>query len=431
MNHVSGGWGIVCADWVNHPEVGPDELALLALLSLYAAKDGTCWPSQSTLADRLKRSRSWVIRVLNILEATGLVTRSQRQAARGRRATCLYTLVGHAEAVKGTPLARSGGPVHNYHVASHRVAGMEQEHRNPAIAGLSRDPHRDSESPSVNEQAASADRRPAKGQPPEDWTPSPADRAFAAEHAPSVDVDCFARLFVESCRSHGYRYVNHSAAFRTWLLNCGRNPMLPMPTAEPIANALGGAIRQQGASPAKYVALPIVIRRLLPSISWLMDTPDAAVQYPDEVTALSERVDEAMAELSAMQSSTDPAEVVMFLSMMAERRNMALPAPSLLAMDARAIAAALPADLWPVACDRLWSTFSYRRLPECPDFLAAVADELAERREAAAKIQTAHLKVRHLRVAIREATGMRSTPRPRSNFGSATSMSRLLCSMIY
>jgi hypothetical protein len=36
MDHVSGGWGIVCADWVNHPEVGPDELALLALLSLYA-----------------------------------------------------------------------------------------------------------------------------------------------------------------------------------------------------------------------------------------------------------------------------------------------------------------------------------------------------------------------------------------------------------
>ena len=31
MDHVSGGWGIVCADWVNHPEVGPDELALLAL----------------------------------------------------------------------------------------------------------------------------------------------------------------------------------------------------------------------------------------------------------------------------------------------------------------------------------------------------------------------------------------------------------------
>ena len=97
------------------------------------------------------------------------------------------------------------------------------------------------------------------------------------------------------------------------------------------------------------------------------------------------------------RSPADPAEVVMFLSMMAERRNMALPSPPLLAMDARAIAAALPADLWPVACDRLWATFAYRRLPECSDFLAAVTDELAERREAAAKVHTAYLKVRHLR----------------------------------
>ena len=76
---------------------------------------------------------------------------------------------------------------------------------------------------------------------------------------------------------------------------------------------------------------------------------------------------------------------------------MALPSPPLLAMDARAIAAALPADLWPVACDRLWATFAYRRLPECSDFLTAVTDELAERREAAAKVHTAYLKVRHLR----------------------------------
>ena len=55
--------------------------------------------------------------------------------------------------------------------------------------------------------------------PPENWAPSPADRAFAAEHAPGVDADRFARIFIESCRSHGYRYVDHSAAFRTWLLN--------------------------------------------------------------------------------------------------------------------------------------------------------------------------------------------------------------------
>jgi DNA-binding MarR family transcriptional regulator len=221
MDHVSGGWGIVCADWVNHPEVGPDELALLALLSLYAGKDGACWPSQSTLADRLKRSRSWVIRVLNSLEATGLVTRSQRQAARGRRTTCLYTLVGHAEIVKGTPAAQ--GTHWNRdaddRVASHHVAETEQEHQNPAIAGLSRRTQAGGESPFVSRQAEGNERSSARSMPPENWVPSPADRAFAAEHAPGVDADRFARVFIESCRSHGYRYVNHSAAFRTWLLN--------------------------------------------------------------------------------------------------------------------------------------------------------------------------------------------------------------------
>ena len=174
MDHVSGGWGIVCAHWVNHPEVGPDELALLALLSLYAGKDGACWPSQSTLADRLKRSRSWVIRVLNSLEATGLVTRSQRQAARGRRTTCLYTLVGHAEIVKGTPAAQ--GTHRNRdaddRVASHHVAEAEQEHQNPAIAGLSRRTQAGGESPSVSRLAEGKNGvrpgvcRPRTGFPP-------------------------------------------------------------------------------------------------------------------------------------------------------------------------------------------------------------------------------------------------------------------------
>jgi hypothetical protein len=98
-----------------------------------------------------------------------------------------------------------------------------------------------------------------------------------------------------------------------------------------------------------------------------------------------------------MQELTDAAEVVRYMSMMAERRGMELPSPSLLALDAKAIAAAMPADLWPVACARLWTNFAYRRLPEPSDFLAAVASELAERRDAAARIHTAHLKVRHLR----------------------------------
>lgn len=226
MDHASGKWGIVRADWVEHPEVGVDEFALLALLSLYANRDGSCWPSQSTLADRLKRSRSWIIRVLNRLESLGLVARTQRQAARGRRATCLYTLAGHAEAVVGAP-AQGGSPFDQFpddagdRAPAHRVARMEQEHQNPANAGLSRRDRAagEGESDARTGNGGKAGQVPVRTVPPEDWTPSPADRAFAAENAPGVDADCFARRFAASCRAHGYRYADHGAAFRAWLLN--------------------------------------------------------------------------------------------------------------------------------------------------------------------------------------------------------------------
>src|SRR4051812_12210442 len=221
MDHASGGWGIVRVDWVNHPEVGPDELALLALLSLYANQVGACWPSQSTLADRLKRSRSWVIRVLNRLEDLGMVARSQQQAARGRRSTCLYTLVGHADAIKGMPSAHR---TDNHRDAAHRVAGAEQEHRNPANAGLSPEVCAGEENQSETEAPGRGGRGSTKTVPSEDWIPSPADRAFAAEHAPDVDVAKFGRFFVQSCRSHGYRYADHGAAFRSWLLNRWKKP---------------------------------------------------------------------------------------------------------------------------------------------------------------------------------------------------------------
>ena len=89
-------WGIVRADWAAHSEVGADELAVLCLLSLHADKrDGTCYPSQTTLARSLKRSRPWVIAVLNRLEALGLVRRDPHPALRVR----LYTVVGHADAL--------------------------------------------------------------------------------------------------------------------------------------------------------------------------------------------------------------------------------------------------------------------------------------------------------------------------------------------
>ena len=115
MHHASGRWGIVRADWVDHPAIGVDEIAVLAVLSLYASREGRCWPSQSTVAERLKRGRAWVNRVIARLVVLGLVTNEERVAEAGRRATRLYTLVGHAEVIpapgpRGGTECRPAGP---------------------------------------------------------------------------------------------------------------------------------------------------------------------------------------------------------------------------------------------------------------------------------------------------------------------------------
>ena len=55
------------------------------------------------------------------------------------------------------------------------------------------------------------------------WGASAADLAFAAEQAPHLDPLRFAARYVSCCHAHGYRYHNHSAAYRTWLLNAWEN----------------------------------------------------------------------------------------------------------------------------------------------------------------------------------------------------------------
>jgi hypothetical protein len=134
---------------------------------------------------------------------------------------------------------------------------------------------------------------------------------------------------------------------------------------------------------------------LLPSISLLAD--EDVVHREEDFLALAERADAALAEMRAMEAPADPQEVVKFMASLAERRGFNLPSPTALAMDARAVAARIPADLLPLALERIWGDFAYRRLPEPPDFAKAVEAELRDRREAAAKVHTVALKARHAR----------------------------------
>ena len=126
--------------------------------------------------------------------------------------------------------------------------------------------------------------------------------------------------------------------------------------------------------------LPMAILRVLPSICSLVD--EDVIHRPEAFLALADRINAAVSALAELETKADPAEVVKFLALTAERRGFALPSPSLLAMDARAVAAEMPADLLPLACGRLWARFAYRRLPEPSDFLAAVHGERGAGHEA-------------------------------------------------
>jgi DNA-binding MarR family transcriptional regulator len=227
MHHASGRWGIVRADWADHPEVGVDELAVLAILSLYADRAGRCWPSQSTIAVRLGKGRAWVNRVIGRLHALGLIERVERAAEGGRRATRLYTLVGHAEAIATSASPASKADDGTPCPVADRDSGKAHEHQPTAESGISPCGHSPHGRRALGARALRQGGEAGPTVPPADWRPTADDQACAL--ATGVDPDQFASLFVASCHAHGYRYRDHSAAYRTWLLNRWEKPNADRP----------------------------------------------------------------------------------------------------------------------------------------------------------------------------------------------------------
>jgi hypothetical protein len=115
MKTAKGGrWAPVAQAWIDHPEVGADELAVLTVLSLHADSEGVCWPSQGLIADKLKRSRAWVIKIINRLEELGLVVRTRRHHASGGLRSCLYHLVGRPCALGAEHRSRGDSGCHGH-----------------------------------------------------------------------------------------------------------------------------------------------------------------------------------------------------------------------------------------------------------------------------------------------------------------------------
>ena len=195
-------------DWFMNPDVGADEIAVLATLALHA-RDGSCFPSQGLLARLLNRSRPWVNKTITRLVELGLITRTHRQRDDGGERACLYRLAAPLEKVPS-----SGGD----------AAGSEKNTPSHAVDSIKTE----SEIYNRTPPARATDTKCFDQMPPVDipetWQPTDQDLLWAIERFPAVDLAALTERFVLRCRAKGYRYRDLSAAWRSWLADDLRTP---------------------------------------------------------------------------------------------------------------------------------------------------------------------------------------------------------------
>lgn len=193
-------WGKVPAWWLIHPEVDADRFSILSALATYADEDGTCFPSQATLALRLKRSRPWVNRVVADLAAAGLLVKISRKRLNGGTTSCEYRLVidQHAAVVAVTPpVVEADSPGHP---GDGNQLQSQQIQVKPAPVHLHRKPTFSLSGSSLRD----------------DWEPSAAAREEAQRLCPGADVEAHAIKFALRCRAKGYS-VEPGKEDDTWL----------------------------------------------------------------------------------------------------------------------------------------------------------------------------------------------------------------------
>ena len=248
----AGRWGRIPAWWLSHPEIDADGLAVLAALSTYVNNAGECWPSQSTLAEGLKRSRSTVNRILGHLAAAAVIEVEPRRSANGGRLSCLYRL--RLEPGNG-PIANVGTTtVRQRHTdvatADSPCAGARQEHpESEQIPDSLAERRRDG---GIDDRAEEQARQEQTAQPvPVGWMPPAADLAWAHANYGMIDLAGHVEGFVLRCTAHGYRYRDAGAAWRAWLVQdaaARKAPLLPGSPAAmgtPRATDKAAAARQQ------------------------------------------------------------------------------------------------------------------------------------------------------------------------------------------
>jgi len=198
-----GRWGFVLASWLDHPNVDASALAVLAALATYADPSGLCWPHPKTIAEKLKKSRPWVLGVLNRLVDAGLIERRPRRS-HARSGAWEFVLVGFASSLSATSSDALCQPVNS----PGQQADTEQDHQIP-------------ESSLENaESQFSQNAGEGKGEMVDPtWVPTAADMAFAAVRRPDLSPSDIALMTEKMLAHHCSRCLpNISGVWRRWLL---------------------------------------------------------------------------------------------------------------------------------------------------------------------------------------------------------------------
>lgn len=183
--------------------VGPK--AVLICLASYTDDDHTCYPGQATIAEATDQGERTVRRQLVELEAAGFILRNARSAGNGRgRRTDFYTLLVASD-LQPAKLAGDLQPASDDIQPASGALTTGQ-----ALAGELE----------VNTQIG----RPVtnKGRAtklPEPFIITPAMSKWAARFVGSISIPAETRAFFDYHRARDSRFVDWSAAWRTWMRN--------------------------------------------------------------------------------------------------------------------------------------------------------------------------------------------------------------------
>lgn len=225
-----GRFGVVPAAWLGRGDLGVNEIAVLACLSTYADENGWCYPSQSTIARQIKRSRPTVSAIIRSLVELGLVEQHRQFNENGGERSCLYRIRYDMALADGNgngkppPVSPPTPPVGRTTPPVEPLTGPVASSTPPVAPSTESNP---TEHIPPGESPPAIANSPLKGSlaqkpklpVPDEWKPSEADAAWALQKFPDVDPTAEAERFVLMAQAQGWTYANTAAGWRLWLMN--------------------------------------------------------------------------------------------------------------------------------------------------------------------------------------------------------------------